>query len=185
LNLPPGFTVNVPAKADETGVPLDTKYRVRIAQVAVGNLGESIEAEPNDAPAQPPLALPATISGRIDAAGVTTFRFENRRPGVDRETDAAAAHQSIPSSVLTPTASRSSHVCKRCATRRSPSAASTAIPALPAHQWEEMQLNQWVYLNGECSNCSLAARPTQAFSFTRGTAANGCAIRHDRHGPRH
>ena len=65
LNLPADLKVTVPAKADgEINVPLDLKkYRVRGAlKVAVGNLSESIEAEPNDAPATATaLTVPATI----------------------------------------------------------------------------------------------------------------------------
>jgi WD40 repeat protein len=179
LNLPGELKVTVPAKADgEINVPLDMKkYRVRGSlKVAVGNLNESIEAEPNDGPAMAtPLAVPATIGGRIGAAGDNDyFRFDSKAGQVwIVETDAARRGSPVdtvievlhadgrPIERMLLQAVRDSNVTFRGIDGNTLDCRLT--------NWEEMQLNQWVYLNGEVLKLFRSPRgPDSGFLFYEG-----------------
>ena len=179
FNLPADLKVSLPAKADrEIDVPLDRKkYRVRGSlKVAVGNLNESIEAEPNDAPAAAtPLALPATVGGRIGTAGDNDyFRFDSKAGQVwIVETDAARRGSPVdtvidvlaadgkPIERLLLQAVRDSNVTFRGIDGNTRDCRLT--------NWEEMQLNQWVYLNGEVLKLFRSPRgPDSGFLFYEG-----------------
>ncbi len=179
LNLPLALKAKVPAKADgEIDVPLDMKkYRVRGSlKVAVGNLSESIEAEPNDGPATATLlALPATIGGRIGTAGDNDyFRFDSKAAQVwIVETDAARRGSPVdtvidvlhadgrPIERMLLQAVRDSTVTFRGIDGNTLDCRLT--------NWEEMQLNQWVYLNGEVLKLFRSPRgPDSGFLFYEG-----------------
>ncbi len=179
INLPDALKVTLPAKADgEIAVPLDRKkYRVRGSlKVAVGDLNESVETEPNDGPATAtPLTLPATIGGRIGTAGDNDyFRFDSKAAQVwIVETDAARRGSPVdtvievlsadgrPIERMLLQAVRDSNVTFRGIDGNTRDCRLT--------NWEEMQLNQWVYLNGEVLKLFRSPRgPDSGFLFYEG-----------------
>ncbi|MBI3839482.1 MAG: pre-peptidase C-terminal domain-containing protein [Planctomycetia bacterium] len=183
FNVQAGLKVKVPAAAGgEVAVPLDTKtYRMRGSlKVAVGNLPELLEVEPNNAPAQAtPISVPGTVGGRIWAGkpGVTEddyFRFESKAGQTwIVETDAARRGSPIdtvievlqadgrPIERLLLQAVRDSYVTFRGID------GNTRDCRLV--NWEEMQLNQLVYLNGEVVKLFRSPRgPDSGFLFYEG-----------------
>ena len=187
-NLPRGLKIKVPATANgEVTVPVDAAYRLREPlKVVVGTLPEIVEVEPNDTPEQAtPLAVPGTASGRIlGAAGGGSeddyIRFQSKAGQMwIVETDAArrgaptdtvievldAAGRSIEQVLLQ--AVRDSTVTFR-------GIDSNALECRLTN-WEEMQLNQLLYLNGEVVRLFRArAVPTRGSRFTGPPAASGC-----------
>ena len=163
FNMPAGFKVKVPAAASgEVDVPLDAKaYRIHTPlKIAVGNLPELLEAEPNDTPMQAtPIAVPCTVGGRIDSRPPNTqdndyFRFESKAGQTwIVETDAARRGSPVdtvievlqadgkPIERVLLQAVRDSTITFRGIDGNSRDCRLT--------NWEEMQLNQMVYLNGE------------------------------------
>jgi WD40 repeat protein len=183
FNLPPGLKVKVPAApAGEVMVPLDAKaYRIRQPlKIAVGELPEVVEAEPNDTPAQATaIAAPGTVGGRIDqrpsgAADNDYFRFESKAGQTwIVETDAARRGSPVDTviEVLWPDgkpvervllqAVRDSNITFRGIDGNSRDCRLT--------NWEEMQLNQMVYLNGEIVKLFRSPRgPDSGFLFYEG-----------------
>jgi WD40 repeat protein len=179
FNVPAGFKLKVPAAAEGTiDVPLDVKkYRSRGSlKVAVGNLSESLEVEPNDGPqTATPLAAPATVGGRIgSAADNDYFRFESKAGETwIVETDAARRGSPVdtvievlhadgkPVERVLLQAVRDSNVTFRGIDGNTRDCRLT--------NWEEMQLNQWVYLNGEVVKLFRSPRgPDSGFLFYEG-----------------
>ena len=191
FNLPPAFKVKVPAAAaGEVDVPLDTRaYRLRKPlKVAVGAANEVLEAEPNNAPAEAtPIAAPTTVGGRIDrpsaaataaagnaAADQDYFRFESKAGQTwIIETEAARRGSPVDTTieVLWPNgkpierlllqAVRDSNVTFRGIDGTTRDCRLT--------NWEEMQLNQFVYLNGEVVKLFRSPRgPDSGFLFYEG-----------------
>ncbi|HEV3137883.1 MAG TPA: PPC domain-containing protein, partial [Pirellulales bacterium] len=183
FNVPPGLKVKLPAKASGTQpVKLDAKtYRARGAlNVVVGDLPEQLEAEPNDAPAQAtPIVVPGTVGGRIwtGKPGVTEddyFRFESKAGAIWMvETDAARRGSPIdtvlevlqadgrPVERVLLQAVRDSYVTFRGIDGNTRDCRLT--------NWEEMQLNQLLYLNGEVLKLHRSPRgPDSGFLFYEG-----------------
>jgi WD40 repeat protein len=182
FNIPAGFKVKVPAAASgEVDVPLDAKtYRIHNRlQVAVGNLPELLEAEPNDTPAQAtPIAVPCTVGGRIESRPNTQdndyFRFESKAgQSWIVETDAARRGSPVdtvievlmadgkPIERVLLQAVRDSYITFRGIDGNSRDCRLT--------NWEEMQLNQLVYLNGEVVKLYRSPRgPDSGFLFYEG-----------------
>lgn len=167
FNLPKSLaqrTVNVkPTAVGVTAAPLDeTKFRTqkRIEYRAVAE-AELVEREPNDAPAQATVVpTPAYAVGRIFAAAspaapdVDLFRFESKAGQTwIIETEAArrgspvdtkievldAAGKPVPRMLLQ--AVRDSYVTFR--------SISSTEDDVRLFNWEEMQLNQYLYFAGE------------------------------------
>jgi len=178
-NLPPGERVAVAAaNSGEIDVPLDPlKLRARGAlRVAVGSLPESVEVEPNDGAAQATaIAAPSTVGGRIQVPGDNDyFRFESKAgESWIIETDAARRGSPIdtvievltvdgkPIERLLLQAVRDSNVTFRGIDGNTRDCRLT--------NWEEMQLNQWVYLNGEVVKLFRSPRgPDSGFLFYEG-----------------
>ena len=182
-NVPPESRVKLPAaEAGEVVVPLDAKqFRwMKPLKVVVGTLPEIGESEPNDAPATADaISLPATVNGRMLAADTTAddhdyFRFASKagqqwiietdaaRRGspVDTVVDVLDAEgKSIPRVLLQ--AVRDSTVTFRGIDGNNRDCRLT--------NWEEMQLNQLLYLNGEVVKLFRAPRgPDSGFLFYEG-----------------
>ncbi len=187
FNLPTGLKVKVPAApGGEVDVPLDAKrFRVRKPlKVAVGNLAELVEAEPNDVPAQAtPITVPSTVGGRISTgkpavADNDYFRFDSRAGQTwIIETDAGrrgspvdtvievldAAGHPVPRVVLQ--AVRDSYITFR--------GIDGETRDCRVANWQEMQLNQWLYLNGEVVKLFRSPQgPDSGFLFYEGDAGN-------------
>jgi len=179
FNLPADRSVKLPAAAGgELDVPVDVKrLRTRGAlKVAVGSLPERLEAEPNDTPASAtPIAAASTVGGRIQSPGDNDyFRFESQAGETwIVETDAARRGSPIDTviEVLTTDgkpiervllqAVRDSNVTFRGIDGNTRDCRLT--------NWEEMQLNQWVYLNGEVVKLFRSPRgPDSGFLFYEG-----------------
>ncbi len=158
-NLPADLRVAVQAgESGEAEVPLDgERYRVRGgAKVVVGAFSETLESEPNDAPgAAGALAPPMTVNGRIQSPGdADYFRFEakagqtwvieteaaRRGSPVDTRLD-VLDHEGRPVERMVLEAVRDSSVTFRPIN-------STATDVRVTN-WEEMELNQFLYLQGE------------------------------------
>jgi WD40 repeat protein len=193
-NLPEGATVKVPArKSGEFALPIDTqRYRMRATpKVVIGSWTEVVEVEPNDTPQQAmPLPVPGTASGRIfrtetstDSAAVDTdrgvdvdlYRFEAKAgESLIVETDAARRGSPIDTKIevldsqgqplerALLEAVRDSYITFR------PINSDQAEARLT--NWEEMQLDQYLYMQGEVVKLFRAPRgPDSGFSFyTRG-----------------
>jgi WD40 repeat protein len=181
FNLPAGARAKIAAQnAAEIDLPLDAdRYRSRPnLKLLVVDGDESVEAEPNDAPAQATvLAVPGVIGGRIwardpDKAGdVDLFRFEARKGQMlIVEIDAArrgspldskieildAAGKPVPRVLLQ--AVRDSYLEFR--------PIDSAQGGARVKSWEEMELNQFVYLQGEvCKIFRMPQGPDSEMQF--------------------
>ncbi|MGD9723119.1 MAG: c-type cytochrome domain-containing protein [Pirellulales bacterium] len=183
FNLPADAKAKLPATASgEIAVPLDAaRYRgTKSLQVVVGSLPEVLESEPNDAPAGAnSISVPATVGGRIRAASAGAhdndfFRFTSKAGQTwIVETDAARrgspvdtvievlAADGTPLPRVLLQAVRDSNVTFRGIDGRTTDCRLT--------NWEEMQLNQLVYLNGEVLKLFRAPRgPDSGFLFYSG-----------------
>ncbi len=184
LNTPERSLVKVPAAGPgEVDVPLDpARYRYRrVPKLIVGSLTETVESEPNDRPVDAtPIAAPGVVGGRISAAppgqspDVDLFRFEARagetwileteaaRRGspLDTVIDVLAADgQPVPRLLLA--ATRDSYITFR------PIDAVTRDCRVAS--WEEMQLNELLYLGGEVVKLFRAPQgPDSGFLFYEG-----------------
>jgi DNA-binding beta-propeller fold protein YncE/mono/diheme cytochrome c family protein len=177
-NLPDGASAKVKAPASgEVPLSLDPAiYRTRRAiNVMVGGAAEAVEIEPNDAPAQATkITLGSGVSGRFDekpAGDVDLYRFDAKAgQSIVIETQAAqrgsAADTKI--EVLWPDgrpvervqlqAVRDSWITFR------PIDANVVGARL--NSWEEMELNQYLYLQGEVVKLHLYPRgPDSEFNF--------------------
>ncbi len=174
FNLPAAAFVRVKAGAPgELAVPIDpARFRARREfSVLVTEGPEPVEEEPNDRPAQArPVAGGA--NGRIDRPGdVDLFRFE-AAAGRTLVIETAAARRASPLDtrieVLHPDGRPVERVLLR-AVRDSwitfrPIDANAGGARLA--NWEEMDLNQLVYLNGEVVKLFLAPRgPDSEYNF--------------------
>ncbi len=178
-------TVSVKAGADgEINLPLDSEdYRSRVAmKVAVSALPEVTEAEPNDEFAQAqPLSIPASVNGRLLETGDAVrgdsdlyriaaekdqrFVIETRAAMLGSPADTKievldAKGQPVPQLLLQ--ATRDSWI-----TLRSEDAND---PAIRLGQFDEMDLNDYMYFNGEVLRIFRLARgpDSDMIYFTRG-----------------
>ncbi|MBX3414024.1 MAG: pre-peptidase C-terminal domain-containing protein [Pirellulales bacterium] len=178
-NLPAEARVTLPAQADgEISVPLDPQqYRARRGlKVLVGMLPESVESEPNDEPDTATIVnVPCTVGGRIWSDTPTSdadlFRFESRAgqtwivetdgDGRGSPIDTAievldAVGQPLPRLLLQ--ATRDSYIDFR--------SIDSKIADVRVHNWEEMELNELMYLDGEvCKIFRLPQGPDSGFNF--------------------
>jgi hypothetical protein len=178
-NLPDGASVKVKAPASgEVALPLDrASYRTRRAiSVMVGGPAETTEVEPNDAPAQATkITLGSGVSGRFDekpgTGDVDLYRFGAKAgQSIVVETQAAqrASAADTRVEVLWPDgrpvervqlqAVRDSWITFR------PIDANVVGARL--NNWEEIELNQYLYLQGEVVKLHLYPRgPDSEFNF--------------------
>jgi len=161
-NLPPDARAKITAdKTGEVTVPLDANvYRTRGAlQVLVSDANEIVEVEPNDAPAQATtLPAPGVAGGRIAptaaVADVDLYRFEarqgetwiieieaaRRKSPLDSKLEVLDAQgQPVPRVQLQ--AVRDSYLEFR--------PIDSLAVGFRAKNWEEMELNEYIYLQGE------------------------------------
>jgi WD40 repeat protein len=168
-----------PAKAGELEVPLDAeKYRARRPfKILVTDGPELVESEPNDTPGQAmSIPVPCAVSGRINPAGNTgedadLFRFEARAgEQLIIETDAARRGSPIDTKIevlhgdgapvqrLQLQAVRDSAITFR--------AIDSSQEEFRVENWQEMELNQYLYMQGEvCRIFRMPRGPDSGFVF--------------------
>lgn len=164
-NLPSEASASVAASAaGEVAAPIDAQqYRVRGApKVIVSTLPESQEQEPNDEPAQAtPLALPGTVNGRIlnaqkqsSTADVDLYRFE-AKAGQAWVVETEAARRGSPVDTRIEVLDGEGRPVERMALEAVRDSSVTFRPInstandVRLTNWEEMELNQFLYLPGE------------------------------------
>ncbi len=169
-NLPADVDVKIAAdKPGDKDVPLDAnRFRSRgELKVLVSDVAEVVESEPNDRPAQATsLPVPGAAGGRIasaetpaatgsgSTADVDLYRFESRKgqtwiveieaarrnSPLDAKLDVLDAEgQPVPRLLLQ--AVRDSYLEFR--------PIDSIAPGFRAKSWEEMELNEYIYLQGE------------------------------------
>ena len=165
FNVPANTRVEIKSGVSgEVTVPIDAeKFRsVRGLKVAVGTLPEALEVEPNDvAEKATPTTAPMTVGGRIrpgdgQTSDADLFRFESKAGQVwIVETDAARRGSPIDTRIevlhadgrpverMLLHAVRDSNIDFRGIDSNSRD--------VRLKNWEEMQLNEYLYLNGEVS----------------------------------
>jgi len=185
FNLPAGIRLKLPAAAaGEIPLPLDANlYRTRKPlSVVVGAADEVAEAEPNDTPEKAtPVKAPGTVSGRIFAGNssqsdVDLFRFESKagqtwiieteaaRRGSPLDTTLEVLHgtgQPVERMLLA--ATRDSYITFR--------GIDSGTRDCRVASWEEMELNELLYLNGEVVKLFRSPQgPDSGFLFYEGDA---------------
>ncbi|HEY7116581.1 MAG TPA: c-type cytochrome domain-containing protein, partial [Tepidisphaeraceae bacterium] len=175
-NLPTDAKVKVKAPAaGEAALPIDrAALRTRRAlSVLVGYPDEATECEPDDTPDRAMrLPLPGGVSGRFDSPGdVDCYRFAARK-GEPLILETQAAQRGSPADtrveVLWPDgrpvervqlqAVRDSHITFR--------AVDASAVGARLFNWEEMELNQYLYLGGEVVRLDLYPRgPDSEYNF--------------------
>ncbi len=177
-NLPAGASVKVKAPmTGEVAVPIDpAMYRSRRGMsVMVGSADEAVEVEPNDLPSQAmAIKVGAGVSGRFDekAGGdVDLYRFEakaGQRLVIETQASQRGSPADTKVEVLWPDgkpvervrlqAVRDSYITFR------PVEANAVGARL--NNWEEMELNQYLYMQGEVVKLNLYPRgPDSEFNF--------------------
>jgi WD40 repeat protein/mono/diheme cytochrome c family protein len=167
-NLPPAAGVKVKAPAEgELDVPLDAAvFRSRRPfKLAVGSSTEVAEHEPNDGPQQATaLAVPGAASGRIASAGDSDlFRIE-AQAGVDYIIETQAARRGSPADAKVEVLHADGRPVQRVQLRaiRDSYINFRGIDAnndgARFQNWEEMDLNQYMYMSGEVVKLFLAPR---------------------------
>jgi len=193
FNLPQGATARIKAAGSgEMPLVLDTKrYRFRQGiSLLVSSAADTIEQEPNDLVANAtPLTAPGAASGRIWGAGASApasrddvdhYRFRakagetwiietqaaRRGSPIDTRIDVLdSAGQPVPRMLLQ--AVRDSYITFRPVDSR-------AAEARVAN-WEEMELNEYLYLNGEVVKLfRMPQGPDSAFVFYTSGGARRC-----------
>ena len=158
LNCPGAWAMVKASASGEADVPIDwSKYRTRRPlKVMIGPGAEPTEVEPNDKPDEAtPISVPGAINGRIDHPGdIDLFRFD-AKAGQTYVLETLADRRGSPVDtkieVLHPDGSPVERVRLR-AVRDS----AITFRGFDANagggrllNWEEMDLNQYLYLSGE------------------------------------
>ena len=161
-NLPADHKVKVKAeKPGEMDLPLDpNRFRSRKTfKLIVGDATELVEKEPNDSPNQAtPIHVPAAINGRLWHANAEPdsdlYRFESK-PGQTWVIETSAAQRGSPADtkieILHPDGKPVEHLLLQ-AVRNSAitfRGIDSATPDCRVENWEEMELNEYLYLQGE------------------------------------
>jgi hypothetical protein len=179
FNLPPRSAVHLKAESPgEVEVPLDQKYHARrLSKVIVVDGSEFVEKEPNDSVTNAtPLTVGSAIDGRIDSKfgqplDVDIYEFESRHDQtLLLETDAWRRGSPVDTKieVLYPDgkpverlllhAVRDSQVTFR--------SIDSNTDDLRVENWQEMELNQLMYLQGEvCKIFRMPQGPDSGFQF--------------------
>ena len=176
FNLPAERTVKVkPEKPGEMEVPLDLeKFRNRrTLKVLVSDLNESTEAEPNDAPdVGNRISLPAAVAGRIEkSADTDLFRFD-AKGGQRLMIETVAAQRNSPIDTKIEVLHMDGKPVERVMLQAVRNSAITFrsinsdTPDCRVDNWEEMELNEYLYLNGEVVRLFRAPQgPDSGFLF--------------------
>ena len=158
LNCSDGWATVKSGAPGEADVPIDaSRYRTRHPmKVLVGTGPEPVESEPNDKPQEAgTIAVPGVVNGRIDRAGdVDLFSFEakaNQKYVLETLAGRRGSPVDTKIEVLHPDGSPVQRVQLRAVrdsaiTFRGFDAGAGGGRLL---NWEEMDLNQFLYLNGE------------------------------------
>lgn len=176
FNLPAERKVKIkPEKTGELEVPLDLeKFRNRRSlKVLVSEMNELVEAEPNDKPdSATKVNAPCSVAGRITKRGETdVFRFESKanqtwiietsaaQRGSPIDTKVEVLHaEGKPVERMMLQAVRNSAITFR--------SISSDTADCRVENWEEMELNEWLYLNGEVVKLFRAPQgPDSGFLF--------------------
>lgn len=160
-HLPRGAKVEVPAgKPGELEVPLDPEvYRfARRPRLLIGGAAESLEKEPNDRPeSATALPLPGVIDGRLFAAGGADedlFSFEAKK-GESWILETDAARRGAPTDTRIEVLDGSGNPIDRVWLQAVRDSAidfrgiNSRQAEVRIFNWEEMELNQYLYLRGE------------------------------------
>jgi hypothetical protein len=178
-NLAQSASVHIEAGAPgEIEVPLDQKWRTRrLSRIIVNDGPELVEIEPNDSTTNATrIAVDSVMDGRIESRSarepdVDTYEFEARKNEIlVIETDAARRGSPIDTKIqvlrkdgkpverLLLQAVRDSHVTFRSIDSNSDD--------LRVENWQEMELNQLMYLQGEvCKIFRMPQGPDSGFQF--------------------
>jgi len=183
FNLPADLVVQLPAApGGELDVPLARKqYRVqRPLKVTVGSLAEVLEAEPNDQAAQATaMVVPGTANGRIIQASAHSpdfdcYRFDSQA-GQTWIIETEAARRGSPVDTVIEVLTADGKPIERLLLQavRDSYITFRGIDGntrdCRVANWEEMQLNQWLYLNGEVVKLFRSPQgPDSGFLFYEG-----------------
>jgi len=186
-NLPPDASVMVKASdPGDVAVPLGaTGFRSRgPIEVVASEMPELIESEPNNTPEQAmKLPVPASVSGRINASGtdgkpdVDLYCFSAQagrkyvietlaaRRGSPIDTRVEVLHlDGRPVERMQLAAVRDSYINFR--------AIDANVNGARFQNWEEMELNQYMYMSGEVAKLFLAPRgPDSDYNFYTASGA--------------
>jgi len=175
-NLPAVASVRLKAGGPgEMTVPLDPerfRYR-REFKVLVTAAPEPLEAEPNELPAKAsPIAAPGGANGRIDRPGdADLFRFEAKK-GQEWVIETEAARRNSPADTRIEVLHGDGRPVERVLLRAVRDSYITFRPidansnGARLWQWEEMDLNQLLYIQGEVVKLFLAPRgPDSQWDF--------------------
>jgi hypothetical protein len=156
------------------------KFRVREPlKVLVGNLGETLEVEPNDGPdSATALTVPATVNGRclsINGDGDDDyFRFASKA-GETWVVETDAQRRGAPTDTVIDVLDAAGKPIARVLLQavRDSNVTFRGIDSVTRDcrlvNWEEMQLNQYLYINGEVVRLFRAPRgPDSGFLFYEG-----------------
>lgn len=175
-NLPLGAAVSLMAPNEgEVEVPVDpNSYRSRKPlRVIVGHLPEMLEIEPNDQPDHATeVSAPATVGGRIGSpADVDLFRFSSKA-GQEWIIETDAARRGSPIDTKIEILDAQGQPVERLLLQAVRDSAinfrgiNSQVPDVRVDNWEEMELNELMYLGGEvCKIFRLPQGPDSGFLF--------------------
>ncbi len=182
-NIPPGTRIALPPTAQgdiEVPLPVETHRRAKPFKVVVGTLNETLEVEPNDSPqTATAVQVPATVGGRFvptdaGAPDQDYFRFASKA-GQTWVVETDAARRGSPADTVIEVLSSDGLQIPRVVLQavRDSTVTFRGIDGNTRDcrltNWEEMQLNQFVYLNGEVVKLHRAPRgPDSGFLFYEG-----------------
>lgn len=176
FNLPVDHKVKIkPEKPGEIEVPLDLdKFRNRrTLKVLVSDMTELAEAEPNDQfDAATKITAPSAVAGRTGQKGdVDLFRFETKA-GQNWIIETAAAQRGSPIDTKIEVLHADGKPVERVLLQAVRNSAITFrsinsdTPDCRVENWEEMELNEYLYMNGEVVRLFRAPQgPDSGFVF--------------------
>lgn len=176
LNCPPDASALVKSPGSgEADVPIDSNtFRWRKPlKVLIGSGAEPLESEPNDHPSGAnPVEVPGSINGRIDRPGdADLFRFhakKGRRYVVETLASRRGSPVDTRIEVLNPDGSPVPRVRLRAVRDSAITFRAFGANATGARlvNWQEMDLNQLLYMQGEVVKLFLAPRgPDSEYGF--------------------
>ena len=188
-NLPPGASVTVKAAGEgETPLPLDpTRFRARgDLKLLVSPAPTVVESEPND---QPAAATEVQVNGAADGRlhpgdgareDVDHFRFTTKA-GQTLIVETIAARRGSPADTRIDVLHADGRPVERVLLRAVRDSAITFRPITAdsggarLDHWEEMELNQYLYMTGEVAKLLLYPRgPDSEFDFYRRSGRRRC-----------
>jgi WD40 repeat protein len=169
-----------PQRIGEVEVPLDVeKYRSRKNfKILVTDGTELIESGPNHSPGQAmEIPIPSAISGRIDSPGNADFFRFKAKAGQQLIVETEAAHRGSPMDTKIEILHSDGSPVQRLQLQAVRDSAITFRPIdsrqdeFRVENWTEMELNQYLYLQGEvCRIFRMPRGPDSGFVFY---SANG------------